>query len=128
MRTNNRSGAKMKTAYLDTSFIMNCIQNKIDIPLELKKLGYEPEIIQPVIGELKTLENRKKTKLTAKIALIATKNINRIEKTGKTDNALLETATKQDAIATMDAELKRKAKTKGITIITIRQKKYLIEE
>ena len=59
--------------------------------------------------------------------MIESKNIQTIASEGYADDALVELAKKGYVIATLDAELKKRLKKEGAKILTLRQKKYVVE-
>ena len=124
----------MKTVILDTDFLIHCASFKIDYVEELKRIldvSHKLFIIDKTIDELDSIIEKKKgrTKATVKLAkaILKAKKIPKI-KTKKdkiVDELILEKIKKDFIVATMDAELKRKLKKKGIPVVVIRQKKYL---
>lgn len=125
----------MKKILLDTNFLMVVYQFKVDIFSEIERIcdfNYKLFVIDKTIEELKSIiENQKgKNKDAAKLALklIQLKKIKAIktEKNVYADTAIVNTATKEFIVATQDKGLKRRLKGKNISIITLRQKKYLI--
>ncbi|MBW2973522.1 nucleotide-binding protein [Candidatus Woesearchaeota archaeon] len=123
----------MKTVILDTDFLIHCASFKIDYVEELKRIleSHKAFIIDKTIDELNSIIEKKKgkAKAAAKLAkaILKAKKIPKI-KTKKdkiVDELILEKIRKDFIIATMDAELKRKLKKKGIPVVVIRQKKYL---
>ena len=117
-------------AILDTNFLMLPHQFGVDI-FELLKY-YELATMSACVGELKKL-GRKKTR-DGKAALIALKlikenNIETIKSGENCDKAVLNYAIRENcAVATNDKELIKALKNKGIKVIRLRQKQYLIEE
>lgn len=122
----------MKKILLDTNFLLIPSQFNIDIFTEIHRImneNYKLFILDKTIEELKKIINSKtqklKNKQAAKLALqlIKAKHI-KILKTKTTDYVDDILAKKEDyIIATQDLNLKKRLKTK---IITLRQKKYLI--
>lgn len=113
----------MRTAVLDTSFILAAVGHKIDVFEELRDMGFKPLIPEKVLSEIKSLSNDKKRKISdnAKIALkILEKNdFEKISPQGKNaDNSIAFFAMKnpKSAVATLDKELKRKIKNQKIVI------------
>ena len=103
------------SVYLDTNFILYCMQNKIDYINELKRIiDRKFQILVPdgVIEELKTILKKGKTKekVAAKIALKEVEKFNKGFTQGYVDNALLDLAlkTKPAVVCTNDKELKKK--------------------
>lgn len=124
----------MKKINPDTSFLISCIEFKIDWENELNRIideKYEIIILDKVKEELKkVMEKGGKQGRYAKLALsIINQKKYKTEKTteGYADNQLLERSEK-NLIATQDTELKKRIKEKGNPIIFIRQKKYLKKE
>ena len=121
-----------KEVVIDTNFFMVPFQFNVDIITELENLLPSYKLTTPsfVINELKGLKNNNKgkTRLNANLALKLA-NSSKVE---IKDISLLENETVDDALlrvsevlATNDIELKNRAKNKGITIVYLRQKKYI---
>ena len=121
-----------KEVVIDTNFFMVPFQFNVDVITELEKLLPSYKLTTPsfVINELKGLKNNNKGKvrLNANLALKLA-NSSKVE---IKDISLLENETVDDALlrvsevlATNDTELKNRAKNKGITIVYLRQKKYI---
>ena len=124
-----------KEVVIDTNFFMVPFQFNVDVISELEKLLPSYKLTTPsfVINELKGLKknNKGKTRLNANLALKLA-NSSKIE---IKDISLLENETVDDALlrvsevlATNDIELKNRAKDKGITVVYLRQKKYIAVE
>ena len=124
-----------KEVVVDTNFFMVPFQFNVDIITELENLLPSYKITTPsfVINELKGLKrnNKGKVRLNANLALKLA-NSSKVE---IKDISLLENETVDDALlrvsevlATNDIELKNRAKEKGITIVYLRQKKYIAVE
>ncbi|MBR3337393.1 MAG: hypothetical protein IKG26_10230 [Bacillus sp. (in: Bacteria)] len=121
-----------KEVVIDTNFFMVPFQFNVDIITELENTLPSYKLTTPsfVINELKGLKknNKGKTRLNANLALKLA-NSSKVE---IKDISLLENETVDDALlrvsevlATNDIELKNRAKNKGITIVYLRQKKYI---
>ena len=121
-----------KEVVIDTNFFMVPFQFNVDIITELENKLPSYKLTTPsfVINELKGLKNNNKGKvrLNANLALKLA-NSSKVE---IKDISLLENETVDDALlrvsevlATNDTELKNRAKNKGITIVYLRQKKYI---
>ena len=121
-----------KEVVIDTNFFMVPFQFNVDIITELEKLLPSYKLTTPsfVINELKGLKknNKGKIRLNANLALKLA-NSSKIE---IKDISLLENETVDDALlrvsevlATNDIELKNRAKDKGITVVYLRQKRYI---
>jgi hypothetical protein len=124
-----------KEVVIDTNFFMVPFQFNVDIITELENLLPSYKLTTPsfVINELKGLKRNSKGKvrLNANLALKLA-NSSKVE---IKDISLLENETVDDALlrvsevlATNDIELKNRAKDKGITIVYLRQKKYIAVE
>ena len=120
---------------IDTNFFMVPFQFNVDIITELENKLPSYTLTTPsfVINELKGLKNNNKGKvrLNANLALKLA-NSSKVE---IKDISLLENETVDDALlrvsevlATNDIELKNRAKDKGITVVYLRQKKYIAVE
>ena len=124
-----------KEVVIDTNFFMVPFQFNVDIITELEKILPSYKLTTPsfVINELKGLKknNKGKIRLNANLALKLA-NSSKIE---IKDISLLENETVDDALlrvsevlATNDIELKNRAKNNGITVVYLRQKKYIAVE
>ena len=124
-----------KEVVIDTNFFMVPFQFNVDVITELENKLPSYKLTTPsfVINELKGLKNNNKGKvrLNANLALKLA-NSSKVE---IKDISLLENETVDDALlrvsevlATNDIELKNRAKEKGITIVYLRQKKYIAVE
>ena len=125
----------IKEVVIDTNFFMVPFQFNVDIITELENKLPSYKLTTPsfVINELKGLKNNNKGKvrLNANLALKLA-NSSKVE---IKDISLLENETVDDALlrvsevlATNDIELKNRAKDKGITVVYLRQKKYIAVE
>lgn len=110
------------------------IQLRIDVVEELKQtLPSYYQLIVPsiVINELTTLKKKAKgqDKIASNIALQLTQNENfsiiEIEKRGHVDNLLLEYCTTDDVLCTNDKILRKRARKRGITVVYLRQHRFL---
>ena len=121
-----------KEVVIDTNFFMVPFQFNVDIITELENKLPSYKLTTPsfVINELKGLKknNKGKIRLNANLALMLA-NSSKVE---IKDISLLENETVDDALlrvsevlATNDIELKKRAKSKGITIVYLRQKNYI---
>lgn len=125
----------MKKILIDTNFLLIPAQFKVDIFSEIERIcifNYKLFILDKTIEELEGIvRNQKgKNKAAAKLALklIAIKKITTLktEKNIHTDTEIINTAKKDFIVATQDQDLKRRLRDKNISMITLRQKKYLI--
>ena len=121
-----------KEVVIDTNFFMVPFQFNVDIITELENSLPSYRLTTPsfVINELKGLKRNSKGKvrLNANLALKLA-NSSKVE---IKDISLLENETVDDALlrvsevlATNDIELKNRAKDKGITVVYLRQKRYI---
>lgn len=121
-----------KEVVIDTNFFMVPFQFNVDVIDELEKLlpSYKLTTPQFVINELKGLKHNKNNtiRLNASLAFKLAKSSN-IEikdislNEGETvDDALLRVS---EVLATNDIDLKKRAKNKGISVVYLRQKKYI---
>ena len=123
----------MKKIILDTNFLLIPIQFKIDIFSELDRIcdfNYKLLIFEQSIYELKNIieKQSRKHKKAAEFALklIGLKNIEIIKSDEKdVDSLILENLDKDIIIATQDIELRKKLLKKRVSVIMLRQKKYL---
>ena len=124
-----------KEVVIYTNFFMVPFQFNVDVITELENKLPSYKFTTPsfVINELKGLKNNNKGKvrLNANLALKLA-NSSKVE---IKDISLLENETVDDALlrvsevlATNDIELKNRAKDKGITVVYLRQKKYIAVE
>ena len=122
----------IKEVVIDTNFFMVPFQFNVDVITELENTLPSYKLTTPsfVINELKGLKrnNKGKIRLNANLALKLA-NSSKVE---IKDISLLENETVDDALlrvsevlATNDIELKNRAKDKGITVVYLRQKKYI---
>lgn len=116
----------MKKILLDTSFILTCIRNKIDVFEELFLGGYKIIISEQVIREIKKFEEKKSE---ARLALKMLQKdfyekINLGSGNGTVDNKIIKYASENPhtVIATLDREIKKKIPN---DIMVIRGKKKL---
>jgi rRNA-processing protein FCF1 len=107
----------MRKVILDTSFIINCLKNKIDFIEELKLNGFELIIPQQVLIELKGLA---KENDNAKLSLNLLKNncIIKELKGKNTDKTIIKFAKENPLffLATTDKEIQKLTKNPKIII------------
>ena len=121
---------------LDTNFLLIPMQFKVDIFSEIDRIcmfKYKLYIVDKTIDELnKIIEEQKgKHKLAAKVALqlVKKKGISVIKtKEGPVDDLILDLLDEGHILATQDTLLKKRAVKKGIRIISMRSRKYLLLE
>ncbi|MCF0226014.1 MAG: twitching motility protein PilT [Methanobrevibacter sp.] len=121
-----------KEVIIDTNFFMVPFQFNVDIIEELEKKLPSYKLIAPsfIIDELYGLKHNNKGKIrsNASMALKLTNNPSieikdiSLNENESVDDALLRIS---DVLATNDGELKKRAKEKGISVVYLRQKKYI---
>lgn len=113
---------------------MMMIQLDVDIVTQLKLLlpsYYDLIVPSPVISELKKLtkNSKGKDKLAAKIALKIAEQppfkTVKISQNDHVDNILLNYCNKNDLLCTNDKILRKRAKKRGISVVYLRQHKFL---
>ncbi|MCD7781114.1 MAG: PIN domain-containing protein [Methanosphaera sp.] len=119
---------------VDTNFLMMMIQLNIDVIEELKIIApsnYDLVVPSIVLDEIDSLKRKAKgkDKIAANVARkIATQKpfINtHIDKTDHVDNLLLDYCSSNDVICTNDKTLRKRARKRGITVIYLRQHRFL---
>ena len=124
----------MKRIIIDTNFLMIPGQFRVDIYSEFRRIcnfNYGLFIFEQSIYELKnTVRNAKKgrDKKAAQFALklIKLKNINLIKSENKdVDSLILENADNDTVVASQDILLRKNLLKKQVSVIILRQKKYL---
>ncbi len=124
-----------REVFIDTNFFMIPFQFNIDILEEFKRIlpNYKLLTTSFVLDELKGLKNNSKGKvrlaagLGLKIAQSDEIEVRDIPLNDgeSVDDALIRIS---KVLATNDANLRKKAKKKGIALVILRQKKYLAVE
>ncbi|MDD2777456.1 MAG: DNA-binding protein [Methanocellales archaeon] len=114
-------------AILDTNALMIPGQFGVDIFSELERLGYDRFIVpRQVVCELKSLYEKGGNKVEVSVALSLLDRCEVVDAKGLTDDTIVQTAGEMNAaVVTIDAELRKRLKDKGITTICLRQKKRL---
>lgn len=124
----------MKRIILDTNFLLIPAQFKVDIFEEIRRISnfsYQLFIIDRSIEELKKIittgNTRDKTAAKLALKLIKLKEIKKLKTTSNrnVDELILDSAKKDDFVATQDKELKQKLKKRHIPIVILRQRKFL---
>jgi len=127
----------VKKIIIDTNFLLIPYQFKVDIFSEIKRIcdfKYRLCIIDKTLEEMKKIIATQKEKhrraAVLGVMLLGQKNVYKIRaKKGKSvDESILEIACKDKkgyVVATQDAELKRKLKEKGISLIVLKGKSHL---
>jgi len=116
---------------MDTNFLIYTVS--FGLLQQLEKPGITLIVPSAILGELERLSEREKKardKDAAKFALYYIyKTGIKIVKTDvrNADEAVMDVAKKENAyLATMDETLARNAKARGLKIVGIRQKKYIV--
>jgi rRNA-processing protein FCF1 len=118
-------------AIIDTNALMVPEQFGVDIFSELQRLGYVQWIVpRSVLGELHYLAakaDKGRDKIAARVALGLAENCHIVgEDNFDADQAIEDLARDQGAaVFTNDRELKKRLFSKGITVIYLRQGRYL---
>ncbi|MCD6371603.1 MAG: 30S processome protein Utp24 [Candidatus Aenigmarchaeota archaeon] len=112
---------------LDSSFLIDCIEFKVDFVEQLKeKIGkFELLVTSSVLSELKRMA---KTKPNARLVLLLLEKykVKTIESEFKGDESLLRKALELNAfVATNDRELRKKLKSLSIKTIYLRNRKIV---
>jgi len=124
----------MKRIILDTNFVMMPGELGIDIFSEIDRIVPQKHEICIIDQTLAELENIRKTqsgaaKRAANLAfsLIKAKGLKILAspQDKNVDQLILDIAGREDLVATNDAALIKKLKDKGVSLIILRQKKYL---
>jgi len=123
----------MEKIIIDTNFLCIPLKFKVDIFSEFNRIcdfNYKLYIFEQSINELKKIIEKQKgiNKRAARFAikLIKLKNIEIIKTVEKdVDSLILENLSKDIIVATQDLNLKRELLKKGISVIILRNKKYL---
>ena len=122
----------MRKIILDTNFLMVPFQFKVDIFSEIEricKFNYRIYVYEQSSEELKNIiqKQRGSHKKAAKMAiqLVKAKKPSIIKRQGYVDDMILEDADAEAVVATLDIALRKKLLGKGVSVIILRQKKYL---
>lgn len=115
---------------LDTNALMAPEQFGVDIFSELLRLGYTEYIVpEPIIKELQNLSKRADKgldKLAARVGLGLTDRCKIIGMEVDADRAIEDIAGREGAaVFTNDRDLKKRLIRKGVTVIYLRQGRYL---
>ena len=113
---------------LDTNIILDAIKFHVDIISEAQKFG-EPFTLDICLNELKRIAEKGKGAIAAKIAMQFARKLPIIEAQGAADRAILSYSIRHRCgDATNDKKLIKALKLKGIRVIRLRQKSYLVAE
>ncbi|HWQ21031.1 MAG TPA: DNA-binding protein [Methanotrichaceae archaeon] len=116
-------------ALLDTNALMVPEQFGVDIFSELARLGYiQCFVPMPVVRELSHLAGKAKglDKIAARVGLALAGRCQVLDAEGNADEALINLAARENAaVFTNDRILKKRLFSKGITVVHLRQGRYL---
>ena len=125
----------MEKIVLDTNFLMAIYDLKIDVFEEIFKVcdfKYELYVLEGSIQELErfikgNLLSKKQAALFA-MKILKNKEVKVLESDfkGSVDDQLVDLV--DYIMATVDKDLRKRLKEKGVKILTIRQKKYVVAE
>lgn len=125
----------MKKLILDTNFCMIPFQFRVDIFSEISRIvdaEYSLCAIDKTIDELdRIVANEKgKDKECARMALLLLKakkvKIIKTKKNKDADDLIVDLASKDDIVCTLDIMLKKRLHEKKVKVVVMRQKKYLM--
>ena len=123
----------MQIIIVDTNFLMIPYKFKVDIFSEFKRIcdfNYQLVVFEQTINELNNIIKKQsgKDKRAAQFALklIQLKNIGIIKSEQENvDSLILKNINKGNVVATNDINLKKELIRNGISVVILRQKKYL---
>lgn len=125
----------MKNVIADTSILVECAANKVDMERELRRIldcNFQLGVLDRTIDELNEIIQKGPNKKEGKAAkltetILVFKKVVVFPTPGRrhTDTILFEMADDEHIIATQDKELKKRLKGKGQPCIVLRQKKKL---
>lgn len=122
----------MKCALLDTNMLLVPAKFKADVFSELARLGYKPIVLSCVFSEVRKIASGGgKAGEQARVALqiIDIRKPDMIVARSPVDRALVNRAIESNcAIATNDVALINRAREKGIPVLRLRQRKFLVED
>ncbi|MDY6958386.1 MAG: DNA-binding protein [Halobacteriota archaeon] len=114
---------------IDTNALMIPANFNLDIFSELERLGFEEFIVpNAVVRELEGLQSKLKgrEKIAARVALTLLNRCEIVEADGYADDVIMKLSKEKDAaVFTGDIELKRRLISSGVTVVYLRQQKYL---
>ena len=114
----------------DTSFLMVPGMFGVDVMSELDRLlqrRYSLVIPKPVVEELKKLAARGKPaeRSAARLGIALAKRGKVVDAEDNADEAILTMACENCVVGTTDAELRRKLRRKGVSVMYLREKSHL---
>lgn len=124
----------MKRVILDTDFLIHCAKYKVDYAEELKRIldfPFRMFIVDKTLDELDSVIEKQggKAGAYARLAKAVLKangvSLIKTKKDRIVDELILDAAGEGIIVATMDADLKRKLKEKGVSVVVLRQKSHL---
>ena len=110
---------------IDTNMLMTIVQFKVDLFGELRNLGYNEFFI--LSGTLDELAKIRESKPVVKIVeqSVRSGKLKVVQSSGPVDRDIVELGM---AVATNDKEIIENAKERGLRVVRLRQRKYLVEE
>jgi hypothetical protein len=114
----------------DTSFLMIPGMFGVDVMSELDRLlqrRYSLVIPKPVVGELKKLATLGKPaeRSAARLGIALAKRGKVVDAEDNADEAILTMACENCVVGTTDAELRKKLRRKGVSVMYLREKSHL---
>lgn len=123
----------MKRILLDASFILTLASKPLDLIGELEEMlgNVELLVLEDTIKELEAISKRSSIKKSkqAKLALDFVMKLERITYAyeGSVDDKILKCAMENRLlVATMDKELRKRLRAMGLSVITLRQNRLMI--
>ncbi len=115
----------MLTIVLDTSFILTCVQYRIDIKEALQD-AIDQQFTIAIIDKTKNeLKNKKEGKLAEQLLEKLNPTILTSRPEHNVDTAIASLPAENCMVATQDRGLKERLKKRRIPVLTIRQKRYI---
>jgi uncharacterized protein len=127
----------MARAFLDTNFLLMPGRLKVDVFTEIASalpIKAEFVVLEETVRELVHITNNplasRADRQAARLGIVLAKqqHLKMVKGSGNCDQLLLNRAKKGDYVATQDKELKEQLREKGIHVLTLRQKRYVIIE
>lgn len=122
----------MMKVIIDTNALMASEQFGVDIFSELERLGYAECLVPAsVLAELRSLASgakRGKDKVAARVALVLAERCRVLGEEGIDADVAIERLALDEkaAVFTNDRALKKRLSSNGITVIYLRQERYLV--
>ncbi len=121
----------MKAVIIDTNGLMIPGQFGVDIFSELERLGFQEFLVpSPVVRELERIarSGKGKDRNAASIGRQLLHKCRIVETVGGGDEAVLSLALERGAaVLTNDSDLKKRLSRKGVSVVYLRQRSYLVK-